>query len=179
LRADAPRFASAFAHTPREFASYAASTIIKRLEPIALEHKRELERAIQAVLEHEGRLVAQKLQEELQSAQKEPSFAIFSEIARLWTAMGDAKLGYLFDLPPARPLALALFHRLQLTSGLHHKLLSGDRLTLALLTGVLGNEEANQLQQRLRELRALESQLRSLPTRQLFLPITEVASSIR
>ena len=178
LREDAPRFASAFAHTPREFAVNAASTIIKRLEPTAVQLKRDLERGISAAIEHEGRLVADKLQEKLRQAQADPTFPIYTELARLWGALGDAKLGYLHDPPPDRRLALALFARLRLAAGLHTKLLSGDRLTLALLTGVLGNEKANQLQQRLRELRALESQLRSLPTAQLFAPLREVASSL-
>jgi len=179
LRADAPRFASHFNHTPREFAANAASTLIKRLEYTALEVKRDLERAIQAAIEHEGRRVAENLQRELESAQQEPSFAVYTELARLWQALGDAKLGHLFDPPPDRPLALALFARLRLAAGLHTKLLSGDRLTLALLVGALGEEETHQLQRRLRQLRALESQLRSLPVRQLFLPLLQVAQSIR
>ena len=179
LCADAPRFCSYYAHTPREFAAHAASTIVRRLKPAAIELKRNLEQAINAALQHETRLITDKLQEELRLAQSEESFALYAELGHLWLAVGEQRFTAHRHTPPPKPLALALFAQLNLAAGLHQHVLSGDQLTATLLPAALGADEANALQHRLRELNGVLQRLRGLQIRDMFQPLLSVPSSIQ
>jgi len=80
--------------------------------------------------------------------------------------------------PPPKLLALALFAQLNLSNGLHRKILQGDRLTLTLLTGALGEREAEAIQHRFQELNGVLHRLRNLQLRDLFQPLLQVASSL-